>query len=153
MLEESFGAAAIVERARECGMTGSLTAEVVFTAARGGDECAREAIVTEAKQLARVVASICALLDPELIVIGGGVGQNLDLLEPEMMTELARLTPMRPTLGVGDLGREAVVLGAIAMGIERARETVFESRTDRSYVPAGQSGGRAGEPTGTALGR
>jgi hypothetical protein len=54
-----------------------------------------------------------------------------------MMTELARLTPMRPTLGVGDLGREAVVLGAIAMGIERARESVFESRTHRSYLPAG----------------
>jgi predicted NBD/HSP70 family sugar kinase len=135
MLEESFGAAAVVERAQECGMTGPLTAEKVFTAAREGDTRALESIVTEARQLARVIASICALLDPELIVIGGGVGQNLDLLEPEMLTELARLTPMRPTLGVGDLGREAVVLGAIAMGIERARETIFESRTDRSYLP------------------
>jgi predicted NBD/HSP70 family sugar kinase len=144
MLEESFGAAAVVERARECGMTGSLTAELVFNAARSGDVRARESIVTEARQLARVIASICALLDPELIVVGGGVGQNLDLLEPEMMTELARLTPMRPTLGVGDLGREAVVLGAIAIGIERARESIFESRTDGSYLPVGQSRGHSG---------
>jgi predicted NBD/HSP70 family sugar kinase len=144
MLEESFGAAAVVELARECGMTGPLTAEAVFTAARGGDERAREAIVTEARQLARVIASICALLDPELIVVGGGVGQNLDLLEPEMTTELARLTPMRPTLSVGDLGREAVVLGAIAMGIELARESVFQTRTNGSYLPPGQSGGHSG---------
>ena len=132
MLEESFGAAAVVQRAREGGMTGSLTAEVVFAAARGGDERAREAVITEAELLARVIASICALLDPELIVVGGGVGQNLDLLKPDMMTELARLTPMRPTLSVGDLGKDAVVLGAVAMGIERARETVFERRTSRS---------------------
>jgi predicted NBD/HSP70 family sugar kinase len=143
MLEESFGAEAVVERARDSGMTGPLTAEAVFTAARGGDERARAAVGTEARQLARVIASICALLDPELIVIGGGVGQNLDLLEPEMMTELARLTPMRPALGAGDLGREAVVLGAIAMGIERARESIFERRTDPSYQPAGRPGGRA----------
>jgi hypothetical protein len=49
---------------------------------------------------------------------------------------------MRPALGAGDLGREAVVLGAIAMGIERARESIFERRTDPSYRPSGQPGGR-----------
>jgi predicted NBD/HSP70 family sugar kinase len=132
MLEQSFGAAAVVERARACGMTGSFTAEDVFVAARHGDPCAKEATAAEAKQLARVIASICALLDPELIIVGGGLGQNLDLLKPDMMTELARLTPMRPTLGVGDLHREAVVLGAIAMGIEHARETLFQTSTQRA---------------------
>jgi len=129
MLEESFGSEAVVRRARDSGVTGTFTAEDVFTAARNGDSHARQVVVTEARMLARVVASVGALLDPELIVIGGGIGQNLDLLEPEMMTELARLTPMRPTLRVGDLDRDAVVLGAIAMGIERARETLFERRT------------------------
>jgi predicted NBD/HSP70 family sugar kinase len=131
MLEESFGAAAIVRRAQDCGMTGALTSEDVFTAARQGDYCALEAVGIEARLLARAVASICALLDPELIIVGGGVGQNLDLLEPEMQTELARLTPMRPKVTVGDLGRDAVVLGAVAMGIEHARETVFERRTKK----------------------
>jgi predicted NBD/HSP70 family sugar kinase len=132
MLEESFGAAAIVKRARVAGMGGSLTAEKVFNAARRGDTRATDVVEHEAKLLARVVGSICALLDPELIVVGGGVGQNLDLLESDMMAELARLTPMRPTLSAGDLHREAVVMGAIAMGIERARETIFEGRKSRT---------------------
>jgi predicted NBD/HSP70 family sugar kinase len=129
MLEESFGGAAVVRRARATGMKGSLTAEDVFAAARRGDRHAGYVVEAEARMLARVVASIYALLDPELIIVGGGIGQNLDLLEPQMMTELARLTPMRPTIKVGDLDRDAVVLGAIAMGIEHARETLFESRT------------------------
>ncbi|HEY1644052.1 MAG TPA: ROK family transcriptional regulator [Streptosporangiaceae bacterium] len=131
MLEESFGSEAVVRRAREAGMKGTFTAEDVFTAARHGDAHARAVVITEAQMLARVVSSICALLDPELIVVGGGIGQNLDLLEPEMTTELARLTPMRPALGVGDLDRDAVVLGAIAMGIQYARETLFESRAGK----------------------
>jgi predicted NBD/HSP70 family sugar kinase len=131
MLEESFGSEAVVRRARDAGMKGTFTAEDVFTAARHGDAHARQVVVTEARMLARVISSICALLDPELIVVGGGIGQNLDLLEPEMTTELARLTPMRPALGVGDLDRDAVVLGAIAMGIQHARETLFESRATK----------------------
>jgi predicted NBD/HSP70 family sugar kinase len=132
MLEESFGAAAVVQRARECGMTEAATAEDVFAAARRGEYCATEAVAIEARLLARTVASICALLDPELIIVGGGVGQGLDLLEPEMKAELARLTPIHPRVTVGDLGRDAVVLGAVAMGLERARETVFERRTSKA---------------------
>jgi predicted NBD/HSP70 family sugar kinase len=139
MLEQSVSAAAVVERAKAAGMTGSLTAEKVFRAARRGDRTAAEVVAHEAQLLARVVASICALLDPELIVVGGGVGQNLDLLKPLMMEELTRLTLMRPTLAVGELRRDAVVMGAIAMGIDRAREAIFTTRHARAPV-AGNTG-------------
>jgi predicted NBD/HSP70 family sugar kinase len=143
MLEQSVSADAIVERARAAGMTGPLTAEKVFRAARRGDRAAAEVVAHEAQLLARVVASISALLDPELIVVGGGVGQNLDLLQPLMMEELARLTLMRPALAVGDLRRDAVVMGAIAMGIEQAREAIFATRHARAAVPAQPGAGRS----------
>jgi predicted NBD/HSP70 family sugar kinase len=125
MLEESFGASALVRRAEAAGMTGGVTAAGIFEAARAGDAKAMEVVLEEGKVLAYVVASICALLDPELIVVGGGIGQNLDLLEVGMTEELQRLTPARPAMTVGDLGRDAVVLGAIALGVERAKEAVF----------------------------
>jgi predicted NBD/HSP70 family sugar kinase len=128
MLEESFGAAALVQRAKSVGMTGPLNAARIFAAARAGDDRAMEVVLAEGRALAFVVASICALLDPELIVVGGGIGQNLDLLEGSMAEELARLTPARPAMAVGDLGREAVVVGAIALGVERAKEAVFTAR-------------------------
>jgi len=130
MLEESFGASALVRRARASGMDDGLNAAGIFAAARAGDAQAMEVVLAEGRTLAYVVASICALLDPELIVVGGGIGQNLDLLQIGMAQELEDLTPARPAMAVGDLGREAVVVGAIALGVERAKETVFKERTE-----------------------
>lgn len=129
MLEESFGAAALVRRAKAVGMKGRLSAAAIFSAARAGDAQAMEVVLAEGKALAYVVASICALLDPELILVGGGIGQNLDLLEIGMAQELEILTPARPAIAVGDLGRDAVVVGAIALGVERAKEAVFKAKT------------------------
>jgi predicted NBD/HSP70 family sugar kinase len=130
MLEESFGASALVRRAKAMGMKGRITAAGIFAAARAGDEQAMELVHAEGKALAYIVASICALLDPELIVVGGGIGQNLDLLTVGMAQELEILTPARPNIAVGDLGRDAVVLGAIALGVERAKEAVFKAKTE-----------------------
>ncbi|WP_166351972.1 ROK family transcriptional regulator [Phytoactinopolyspora limicola] len=135
-LEEALAADAVVRRAVSAGMTSPITAEQVFTAARQGDPRALDAVRAEATKLAQLVAGILAFLDPELIVVGGGVGQNLDLLEPEMTAALAQLTPLRPTMTTGDLGREAVVRGAIAIGVERARETVFNARRNGHQASA-----------------
>ena len=130
MLEESVGADAIVRRAREEGMTGRLTAEKVFAAARqGGDERALRTVAVVGGHIGSLVAGILAFLDPELIVFGGGIGQNLDLLEPHLSEALAAITPMRPQLAVGALGGEAVLRGAIATGVTAAREAVFAART------------------------
>jgi len=130
MLEESFGASALVRRAKIMGFRGRVTAADIFAAAREGDERAMELVLAEGRVLAYVVASICALLDPELIAVGGGIGQNLDLLEVGMIEELEMLTPSRPTMVVGELGRDAVVLGAVALGIERAKQAVFQARAE-----------------------
>jgi predicted NBD/HSP70 family sugar kinase len=128
MLEESFGASALVRRAKAVGLKNGLNAAAIFAAARGGDERAMDVVLAEGKALAYVVASICALLDPELIVVGGGIGQNLDLLTVGMAQELENLTPARPAMAVGDLGSDAVVVGAIALGVERAKQAVFKNR-------------------------
>jgi predicted NBD/HSP70 family sugar kinase len=132
MLEDSIAADAIVRRAREEGMTGRLTAETVFAAARedgGGDERALRTVAVVGGHVGSLVAGILAFLDPELIVFGGGIGQNLDLLEPHVSEALAAITPMRPRLAVGALGGEAVLWGAVATGVTAAREAVFTART------------------------
>jgi predicted NBD/HSP70 family sugar kinase len=84
MLEEAIAADAIVRHAVELGMPESITAESVFIAARGGDPTALSVVRHQAKQVAQLIATILALFDPEVVVLGGGVGQNLDLLEPDI---------------------------------------------------------------------
>src|SRR5436190_456163 len=62
------------------------------------------------------------------IVLGGGVGGNVDLLRPRLEERLARLTPLRARVAEGELGRDAIVLGAIATALDTARERVFAER-------------------------
>ncbi|NJC63132.1 ROK family transcriptional regulator [Planosporangium flavigriseum] len=128
ILEEALAADAVVAYARAAGMSDPLTAAAVFAAAREGVQPALTAVRREAERLAQLIAAVCAFLDPELIVIGGGVGQNLDMLESDLQTALQRITPLRARLAVGELGTDAVLRGAIATGVAIAREAVFTAR-------------------------
>jgi predicted NBD/HSP70 family sugar kinase len=127
-LEERLATDAVVRYGRECGLS-SNSAEEVFAAARAGDPRGIAAIELEAVQLARLLASVAALLDPELIVLGGAIGRNLDLLEQPTRAALTKLSPLRPAFAVGELGDEAVLRGAIAIGVTAAKDAVFEART------------------------
>jgi predicted NBD/HSP70 family sugar kinase len=128
MFEEVVAADAVVRYAVEAGLAGPVTAEEVFQLARAGRPEALAAVARQARQLGLAVASIAAFLDPEAIVLGGRIGQNLDLLEPGITAALCEVTPMRPTLVAGELGEEAVVRGAVARGTALAREAVFAQR-------------------------
>src|SRR4051794_7158028 len=128
MLEEAASADAVVRGARALGMGGRLTAESVFAAARSGDERAVAAVDAEAGRLALVVGSVAAILDPELVILGGGVGGNVDLLRPRLEARLEEVSPLCPRIAASELGTDAVVLGAIATAVETARELVFEQR-------------------------
>src|SRR5205085_9792771 len=55
-------------------------ARSVFAAARAGDAVAREVVAEEARRIALHVVPIAAVTDVVLVVLGGGVGVNGDLL-------------------------------------------------------------------------
>src|SRR6185437_12820561 len=79
ILETVASADGVLSAARRLGLTASST-EQVFDAARSGDQAAIQVVHDEASHLARALAAVIAVLDPGLIVIGGGVGGNADLL-------------------------------------------------------------------------
>jgi predicted NBD/HSP70 family sugar kinase len=127
MLESVLSASGVVATARRYGMTGGLTPEQVWDAARAGDPAAARAVAYEAGNLSRALASVIAILDPRLVVIGGGLGRNgEDVLLGAVRDRLEAMTPLSPPpIKVSTLGREAVVLGALAIGLATAREIVF----------------------------
>ena len=125
-LESVASADAVVANARRLGMRRVLTAKQVFESTRESDKAALAAVRVEAEHLARAVAAITSVLDPELVVLGGGIGRNGDLLIAPMERLLRRLLRMPPPpLMVSALGDDAVVLGALAIALARARENVF----------------------------
>src|SRR3954468_20181988 len=127
-LEEATSAAAVVESAREAGMRGELTAKDVFDAARNGDSRALEAVDVAAVRIAHLLATISALVDPEFVVLGGGLGASADLLRPRIEECLRELTPLETRVEESELGQDAIVLGAIATALGTARDIVFEER-------------------------
>jgi predicted NBD/HSP70 family sugar kinase len=131
MLEDAVSADAVVRAARDLGMPGPLTAKRVFDAARAGDPAAWAAIRQEGERLAAAVAAVAAVLDPDLVVLGGGVGHSADLLLATVSDTLHHLTPLRPRLAASRVGEDAVLLGAIATALRTARPLVFERRTGR----------------------
>jgi predicted NBD/HSP70 family sugar kinase len=127
-LEEATSAAAVVASAREAGMRGELTAKDVFDAARSGDSKALEAVDVAAVRIAHLLATITAVVDPEFVVLGGGLGASADLLRPRVEECLRELTPLETRVEESELGRDAIVLGAIATALGTARDIVFEER-------------------------
>src|SRR5215211_7151482 len=128
MLEEAASADAVVRTAKRLGMAGATSAKRVFAAARAGDELALAAVETEASRLALVVGTVAAIVDPEFVLLGGGIGSNIDLLRPPLERRLSELTPLAPPVAEGELGQDAIVLGAVASALDTARDLVFEAR-------------------------
>jgi predicted NBD/HSP70 family sugar kinase len=100
----------------------------VFGAAREGDEAARAVVSEVARRIALHIAPFAAVADVELIVLGGGIGANGDLLLDPIGRQLAEWLPYPPRLEVSTLGEAAVLTGALAVGVDAARENVFSRR-------------------------
>ncbi|PKV89104.1 ROK family protein [Streptomyces sp. TLI_146] len=128
-LEDAVSGDAVVAAARSHGMAGPLTAKDVFEAARAGNPAAVKAVELEGERLAHTVAAVAAVLDPDLVVLGGGVGHSADLLLRTVRETLRTLTPLRPKVAPSSLGEDAVLLGAVATALGTARDVTFERRT------------------------
>jgi glucokinase len=107
------------------GDPASMTGQLVTDAAREGDPAAVEIYTTMGQQLGRGLASLAAVIDPNMFVIGGGVSQAGDLLlqparetfrrsltgrgfRPEAQVVLAHLGPDAGLVGAADLARRRV---------------------------------------------
>jgi predicted NBD/HSP70 family sugar kinase len=87
----------------------------VFTAAARGDDRAVAVVAEEAALVARVLCAVVTIVDPELIVLGGGVGQAPGFAAA-VTAELRRIAPVMPDVRVSALGTDAVVDGCLASG-------------------------------------
>lgn len=123
--EEAAAAAGIVREARRLGMREPLSVEGIFSSARRGNRTARRVIEIEAQRLALAIAAIAPVVDPQLVILGGGIGRNAEVLLEPIEAELHQLLPFRPRVAVSTLGDDAVLQGAVAIALEAARDRVF----------------------------
>jgi predicted NBD/HSP70 family sugar kinase len=100
----------------------------IFGAARNDDPVGREVVGEVARRIALHVAPIAAVADVELVVLGGGIAANGDLLLDPVGRVLAEWLPFPPRVEVSTLGEAAILTGALAVGLQAARENVFTRR-------------------------
>ncbi|MFE4539936.1 ROK family transcriptional regulator [Streptomyces scopuliridis] len=92
------------------------------------DDRLAELLRLYAQRLATGLASVTAVLDPELIVLAGGVtaagGEPLRAL---VQAELAELAASRPRLLIGEVQHRPVLRGALESALATTRDEVFDT--------------------------
>ena len=127
------GLAALAARIAPPGSAGTslappYDARAIFAAARRGDQLGRMVVEEVARRIAAHITPISAVADPALVVLGGGLGTNGDLLLTPVRRLLAAWIPYPPRVEISSLGEAAVLTGALAVGQRSALDNVFVNR-------------------------
>ena len=133
-LEGAVGAAGVVGLARTLGMKPPLTPKKIFASARKGEVRARKVVELVADRIALAIAAVIPVVDPELVILGGGIGGNGDLLLERIDRELRSLSPFHPRIEISSLGEDAELNGAVATALHEAQDQLFARADARGGI-------------------
>jgi predicted NBD/HSP70 family sugar kinase len=147
------GGSAVIDLAARHGFTAPTPAEAVRTALAaatktsktsetngvgqsgtpgGAADAAEEFLGELAHRVAVGVASVCVVLDPELVVLGGEVGlAGGTVLADRVAAAVASIWPSRPRVVPTRVPGEPVLRGAMQAAVAQARTALLASVADR----------------------
>lgn len=97
------------------------TTESVFNAMRAGDPASVEIVARFLDHLAMALIAVTGVLDPELVVLDGGVGRKLTWVVDDLAERVARHVPVTPRIAVSLLTPTASLVGATIAAVEASR--------------------------------
>lgn len=128
-LESEVGAAAMVRKFEAYGGPAGASVRDIFTALDAGSEAAATVVDETARLVALAVASISAILDPELLIMGGQIGVHPAMIE-RVVRLLPRCSPIPVRIEPATLGPRAQIIGALGAGIELSYGQIFGASTN-----------------------
>ncbi|MBO0811283.1 MAG: ROK family protein [Microlunatus sp.] len=110
----------------------------VFAAARAGDQDSIARVRRFSAELSRNIRFLITVLDPELVVIGGGLAGAADQFIPAVIDDLGPAARDTPVVG-SELGDAAVALGGVhqALLAAAADDPMIAAVVPSTTVPAG----------------
>jgi predicted NBD/HSP70 family sugar kinase len=105
---------------------GAASAPRVFEDAAHGDAAALAILGRISERMARVIASIASLINPEQVVIGGAVAESAGVLLPEIAALLPRFTATPPRVTASPLGDAIVTVGAVRHALDYVEANALE---------------------------
>jgi predicted NBD/HSP70 family sugar kinase len=127
-LEDEAGAQGILDLAARRGdWPGEPpdTVEAIFDLAARDVLPAVEIVEEEGRMIGMAVSALCTVVDPALVVLGGGVGSN-PLLLPSVRRTVEAIIPWPPRIETTRLGASASLHGAVALALRTARTALFD---------------------------
>ncbi len=105
----------------------------IFERASAGEEHALAVLGETARLLAAGIAAICAVVNPQKIILGGSIGAR-----PELIAEVRNVLPLclaSPVdVEVSVLGPHAALAGAAAVGLGLLQNTLFGAGAPESRI-------------------
>ncbi|TQJ41863.1 putative NBD/HSP70 family sugar kinase [Arthrobacter sp. SLBN-112] len=115
---------------------GRVQAEQVFTAAEQGDAVALGILDRLADRMARVIGTVATLLNPELVVIGGGVADSAGMLLGPISERLKEFTATPARVAVSPLGDSIVTVGAVRCALDYVERNSLDLELAAPATPA-----------------
>jgi predicted NBD/HSP70 family sugar kinase len=122
------------------GLNDSDALEVVITAVQHGAPSAVEAVSAVARRLVAGIAAVRALLDPELVIVGGPMARCGGILLEVMEQSRASQILNQPELELSSLGDDAVLFGAIHHSLADVEQRYFTPQALTEGLPASTAG-------------
>lgn len=95
----------------------TLNGKIICEQVRHGDKALHRLLRETVHQWATGIAGICYILNPERVILGGGIMAQQELLEPMLKDSLKKeLIPLiydRTTVAFAQLGNDAGLIGAL----------------------------------------
>lgn len=122
-LESRASGTAIAQRYAELSPSAeAIQAESVFKLAQEGEAIALEVIRDFTEHLAMAIVSISTVLDPQLIVLGGGVSREAEFFLQSLESLAFPVLQVHPKIAVSELGDIAGVMGAVALTLHNTSD-------------------------------
>lgn len=103
----------------------------MFAAAADGDRVASGIVERALDVLATGVAGLVCVLNPGVVILGGGLAHAGDQVLEPLVRQLAVLTPFPPKVVLSSLGKESVTVGAV----RRVTETIEQDLLGMTVAP------------------
>ncbi len=113
-LEALAGGASLAAQGTEA-LGHPISARELVDLARSGDPIARALVGRACRALGQAIAILWDLLEPERIILGGGLTRSWDVLGPQVRAAAQAMTRADPQLVLTRLGDDAGLLGAAAL--------------------------------------
>ncbi|GAB1480068.1 ROK family protein [Paracoccaceae bacterium] len=111
----------------------ALDVPSIFAAAAEGDAEAQAVLDGVARQMARAVATLGAVIAPETVILGGSIGARPEIIAATK-AELERCFPFPIEVVPSELGDHAALSGAVAIGLRELHTELFAQSTPGAVV-------------------